>query len=92
MVPYYVTLVNVKRLILSILIELIFFFNFVHAYRIHMVPYYIYVVNYISCTQPRKKGHTVVLLVEPEGRWFVFRWRRWNFSLTFLLAALWPWS
>jgi len=41
MVPYYVTLINVKRLILNILTGLIFFPNVLRANRIHMVPYYI---------------------------------------------------
>jgi hypothetical protein len=41
-------------------------------------------------------GHAVAQLVEalsyiPECRGFDSRWCHWNFSLTLLLAALWPW-
>jgi hypothetical protein len=42
-------------------------------------------------------GHPVAQLVEalrykPEGRRFDFRYCPWNFSLTILSAALWPWG
>jgi hypothetical protein len=42
-------------------------------------------------------GHAVVQSVEalcynPEGRGFDSYWGHWNFSLTILTAALWPWG
>ena len=42
-------------------------------------------------------GTAVAQLVEAlryksEGRGFDSRWCHWNFSLTILLAALWPWG
>ena len=32
------------------------------------------------------------LRYKPEGCWFDSRWCQWNFSLTILPAALWPWG
>ena len=32
------------------------------------------------------------LRYKPEGRGFDSRWCHWTFSLTILLAALWPWD
>jgi hypothetical protein len=32
------------------------------------------------------------LRYKPEGRGFDSRWCYWNFSLTILPAALWPWG
>jgi hypothetical protein len=42
-------------------------------------------------------GHAVAQFLEalrykPKGRGFDSRWCHWNFSLTVLLAAQWPWS
>jgi hypothetical protein len=33
-----------------------------------------------------------VLCYKSEGRWFDFRWCHWNFSMTILPIALWPWG
>jgi hypothetical protein len=40
------------------------------------------------------RGGAVVeaLRYKPEGRGFDSRWCHWNFSLTILPVALWPWG
>jgi len=43
---------------------------------------------------PEDRGSTVAkaLCYKSEDRWFDSRWCHWNFSLTVLPIALWPWS
>jgi hypothetical protein len=49
--------------------------------------------QFIKCTWT-KWGYVVfeTLHSKPEGRGFDCRWCHWNFLLTILAAALWPWS
>jgi len=50
------------------------------------------------CIAANNMGHTVAQSVDAlryklEGRGFdYYRWCHWNFSLTYLQAALWPWG
>jgi hypothetical protein len=52
---------------------------------------------YEDLTQLHSFQHAVARLVEalrykPEGREFDSRWCQWNFSLTILSVAPWPWG
>jgi hypothetical protein len=61
------------------------------ATTLHLYNYSINLLHYLVKNGARGGVVVKALSYEPAGRGFDSRWCHWNFSVTILPVALWPW-